>query len=174
MVQALHCRSDGGPKENELRAIYRSCLKTQEGKNATNNRGYDDDHRDTKSRQKSPWDREVKFGSNDRNKEGYGWDRNRDDRRYDDRMDRNDRMGNRDDRSNYDGRANNGYDRSNYDDRMSNRNDRINNYYERTDGMGRDRVGYGDRMERSDGYGRSHVSAKDAFQQSDEFVSIKR
>lgn len=173
-MQALHCRSDGGPKENELRAIYKTCLKRYEGKNVTNNQGYDDDRRDSKNRQKSPWDRDVKFGSNDRNEEGYGWDRNRDDRRYDDRMDQNDRMGigNRDDRSNYDGRINNGYDRGNYDDRMSSRNDRINNYNERIDRMGREGMAYGDRMGRTDGYGRSQISAKDSFPQSDEFVSI--
>lgn len=145
----------------------------------TNSRGYDDDRRDSRNRQKSPWDRDVKFGSNDRNDEGYSWDRNRDDRKYDDRMDRNDKMGNRDDRNNYDSRMNNGYDRSSYDDRMSNRNDRINNYDERIDrmgreGMGRDGMGYGDRMGRTDGYGRSKVSAKDAFQQSDEYVSTKK
>lgn len=170
MGQALHCRSDGGPKENELRAIYKSCLKKSDGKNVTNNRGYADDRKEAKTRQKSPWDRDVKFGSNDRNEEVYGWDRNRDDRRYDDRMDRNDRMGSRDDRSSYDSRMNNGYDRSNYGDRTSNRNDRINNYDDR---MGRDGMGYGDRMGRTEGNGRSQVSARDAFQQSEEFVSIK-
>lgn len=88
-------------------------------------------------------------------------------------MDRNDRMGNRDDRSNYD-RMNNGYDRSNYDDRMSSRNERINNYDDRIDRMGRDGMGYGDRMGQTNGYGRTQVSAKDAFQQNDEFVSIKK
>lgn len=174
LVQALHCRSDGGPKEDELRAIYKNCLKRQEGKNVTNNRGYNDDWRDARNRQKSPWDRDVKFGSNDRSEDGYSWDRNRDDRRYDDKMDsRNDRMGNRDERSNYDSRIGNRDDRKNYDDRMSSRNDRINKYDERMDRMGRDEMGYGDRMGRTDGFGRSQISGRDAFQQSDEFVSIK-
>ncbi|KAI5634606.1 PBP/GOBP family domain-containing protein [Phthorimaea operculella] len=193
--EALNCRSDGGPKEDELKTIYRNCLKKQNGKNFNQSRGYqsDDDWRDSKGHsQRSPWDKDDKFGD----------DETRDDGSYRDGMYGNERRNSYDRTSvsydrgtgtgtSYDRTGTASYDRSGGSyDRTSGSYDRSGSSYDRTGGsydrMGGsyDRMGDSDdRMSRNDGMGgrygvmgsrnegngRSQVTGREDFMANDGF-----
>lgn len=91
--QALTCRTEGGPKEEQLKKIYTNCLKSQSDRNSSNSRDYSSnnrrasnnrEHNDSSSREKkkpNQWDRKSDgFGSRDDWSMGSGdWaSRNRD------------------------------------------------------------------------------------------------
>lgn len=150
MFQALNCHSEGGPKIEELKSIYMTCLKRQDGKN-NSNRGHsgDDNWNSRGSNQK--WDRERRLGSRDDRMSG-----------------RDDRMNDRDYRTSGSGR----------DDRINSRNDRdkINDGYNRDDRMGsrNDKVSNRDMMSRSEGYGRPDITGRDDFPLNDDFGSVSK
>uniref|UniRef100_A0A1V1WCB4 Odorant binding protein 13 n=1 Tax=Mythimna separata TaxID=271217 RepID=A0A1V1WCB4_MYTSE len=142
---ALNCRSSGGPKEAELKNIYKKCLKMQEGKNSSRGNSEQDYKEPRGQIQRSDWERgrttgskENKNGRDDRmsgkDRKGGSSMRDRDDMmgRSDDRMDRNDERSNRnDDRmSNNDrsgGRGRMGGN-NNRNDMSRGRDDRFGNY----------------------------------------------
>nr|UVB79192.1 odorant-binding protein 1 [Heortia vitessoides] len=149
-VQALNCRSEGGPKEDELKTIYATCLKKQDGRNSSEREDQED----------SDW-KESRGRFNQRTK----WNR--------DMRDKNDRIGGRDDRLSETGdRMNDRYDRTDEredrfrsrDDRMSNRDERMNGredrMRDRDDRMdGRDYSG-GNMMSKDNGYGREQLNSR--------------
>nr|UDM59896.1 putative odorant binding protein 9 [Corcyra cephalonica] len=144
---ALNCRSDGGPKEEELKSIYTTCLKEQDGKNSSNSRRYSDDqdwdepHGYNSRRQ---WDRD------DREREDRNRARNRNDRTSG-WNDRNDRMGGRD------GRTGSRDDRMNRRDMMEGRNDDMGS-------RNHDMTGHDDAVSRY------HVTGRDDFPNSEEYL----
>ncbi|XP_063826090.1 general odorant-binding protein 71 [Ostrinia nubilalis] len=154
--EALTCRSEGGPKENELKSIYMTCLKKQEGKNTSDSHGYTEDQDLKETRGQSKFHPKTKWNS------GSMGD-------IDDRIrDRDDR----DDRSNRDDRS------RNRDDRMGDRNDRMGG---REEMFGRDRAGGRDNMngrnnmmdknEDMNRFGREPYGDRQGFPQSDEYDS---
>lgn len=148
MLQALNCRSDGGPKEEELNSVYKNCLKKQEGKNSSDSRRYSDDQDWDEPRgynQRNQWDRDGRSGR-DKNRDDRGSNRDRT-RNRDNRMGgRDDKMGGRDDKmedrdekiGNREGMMGNREDRMGYRhdarDPMEGRENRMSG---RNDGMGR-------------------------------------
>nr|XP_021200198.2 odorant-binding protein 59a [Helicoverpa armigera] len=157
---ALNCRSSGGPKEAELKNIYKKCLKMQEGRNSSRGNS-DQDWKDSRGQiQRSDWERgrigsrenkssrDDRMGGKDRKGGSSMRDRNDMMGRSDDRMDRNDNRRNRDD-----DRMSSSNDRSGGRNRMgnqNNRNDMANN--------------------RDDRYGREdYFNGREDFPQSDEF-----
>ncbi|KAM3965167.1 odorant-binding protein 59a [Aphomia sociella] len=144
---ALNCRSDGGPKEEELKTIYMNCLKEQDGRNSSNSRRYTDDQDWDEPRghnSRSQWDREDKERG-DRNRQGSRNDRT---------GGRNDKLGGRNDRM--DGRTGSRDDRMNRRDMMDGRNDDMG-------GRNHDMT--------DDGIGRYHLTGRDDFSNSDEDLS---
>ncbi|CAG9786884.1 unnamed protein product [Diatraea saccharalis] len=106
-MMALTCRSEGGPKEEDLKAMYAACLKKQDGGNSSDT-GYQDeqDWRGSRGRfnQRNHWNR---GGTEDRGDREDREDRTRNRgnraRGRDNNMDSNDRRtGNRDERRNRD------------------------------------------------------------------------
>lgn len=177
-IQALNCRSGGGPKEAELKTIYKKCLKMQEGKNSSKGTSEQDWKEPRGQIQRNDWDRgrmgskENKNSRDDRmsGRDKMGGSGMRDSR--DDMMgrssDRNDRNGDRNDRN--DERMDRNDDRrSGNDDRISNNNDRMG---------GRNRMG--DRNNRNDmtanrdnRYGREdYFNGREDFPQSEEFGNV--
>lgn len=162
LAQALNCRSEGGPKENELKSVYMTCLKKQDGKNSSDSRGYTEDQDWKETRGQSKFHHRSKWGS------GNMGD-------IDDRMrDRDDRMDDRDDRTNREDRT------RSRDDRMGGRNDRMGG---RDDMNSRDRMGGREnimndrnnmmnRDEDANRYGREPLRGRHDFPQSDEYETV--
>ncbi|XP_053609963.1 uncharacterized protein Obp59a [Plodia interpunctella] len=161
---ALNCRSDGGPKEDELKTIYKNCLKRQEGRNSSDSRRYsnDQDWNEARGYGQRNWDRDSRSNS-DNNRDDRMGDRN--DRYGSDRTGSRDRMGSRDDIMSRDDRIGSSRDRSNSrDDRYGSRDDRGNN------GMGgRNRMGYQD-----DEVDRYRLSGRDDFSSDDYGSDLSR
>lgn len=178
--QGLNCRSDGGPKEEELKTIYMNCLRRNDGRNSNDSKGYssDQDWKDSRTNYQNRWDkRDDRMASREDRMGG------RDDRHDHDRdnegnygmMNRNDRMGGR-----YDGMGNrdrmesvnrnngrnyqmNGRNDRRSDDRMSSRNDRDQeDRHDRDDWMSRD-----DRHRRDD-----MISGREDFSHSHEYGAV--
>ncbi|CAH0585554.1 unnamed protein product [Chrysodeixis includens] len=163
---ALNCRSDAGPKEAELRNIYKRCLKMQENKNSSKGNS-EQDWKETRGQQRNDWDRPRSSKENrNRKEERMGRDRMdssgvRDSRdetmvsRADDRMDRNyDRKGGNDNQRNG-GRNDERMSNNNNNNKMGNRNK--NN---RNDNSGNRENGRND-----------YINGREDFQQSDEYES---
>ncbi|KOB79007.1 Odorant-binding protein 29, partial [Operophtera brumata] len=137
---ALTCRSDGGPKESELKTIYTKCLKMQDGKNSSSSRDSgDQDWKENHRNQRN--DREGSQMESDRGRNKDNKMGNRNERRGTD-----DRMGNHDDRM-----GNHDYRMGNHDDKMGNYDDRVGNYGDRMGNFG-EKMGSHD--DRSDSYDR--------------------
>lgn len=162
LVQALNCRSSGGPKEAELKTIYKKCLKMQEGKNSSKGNSEQDYKEPRNQIQRNDWEKgrttgskENKNSRDDRNsgkdRKGGSGMRDRDDMmgRTDDRMDRNDDRKNRN------------------DDRMSSNNDRNG---------GRNGGRMGGTNNRNDMTGSRNVNfnGREDFGQSDEYGSVSK
>nr|WKR38890.1 odorant binding protein 9 [Spodoptera frugiperda] len=163
---ALNCRSSGGPKEAELKNIYKKCLKMQEGKNSSKGNSAQDWKEPRVQIQRNDWDR-GRVGSKE-NKNGRDDSRTGGkDKKGDSGMrdSRNDMMGRREDMmSRGDDRNDNRKHRT--DDRMGNDNDRsggrgrMGNKNNRNDMNG----GRDDRFGRDD-----YFNGREDFPQSDEY-----
>ncbi|XP_063364446.1 protein starmaker-like [Cydia amplana] len=152
---ALNCRSDGGPKENELKRIYMNCLRRNEGRNASDSRHSDQDWRESRKKNQNHWDmrddhssKEDRIGSrvdrhdHDRDDDG-SYDRGRNDR-----MGSRDRMGNRDRMDSDERSSGRHYQSDGRNDRMGGRGDRMDGQNDRN---GRDEwMGRDDRYRRDD------------------------
>ncbi|CAH0398229.1 unnamed protein product [Chilo suppressalis] len=139
MDTALTCRSEGGPTEEELKEMYMTCLKKQEGENS-NETTYPDeqDWKDSRrrfnprhhgSRDEEREERTRNRGDREDKEEREDRMRNRGDR--EDKEEREDRTRNRGDRTR--GRDNT-MDRTDNDRQKGNRNDRNNRDKNRMDG----------------------------------------
>ncbi|XP_037970904.2 general odorant-binding protein 71 [Plutella xylostella] len=160
-ANALTCRSDGGPKEEELKMIYMNCLKSQDGKNSSNSRDYSDDYSSREKRKHSKGSnfgrRENAFGGRE---ESYGsrdewtdrdWTRSRDQTQS-----RGD-WSSRDDKvssgtTQY-GRSESGSSRDSMNNMRTSTNNMRNNMNSRDSRMGGGREDYGDNDYESDTHG---------------------
>ncbi|XP_075977990.1 uncharacterized protein LOC142977786 [Anticarsia gemmatalis] len=153
---ALNCKSDGGPKEAELKNIYKKCLKMQDGKNSSKSNSEQDWKEPHGQILKSNWDRGRMGNKENRNT------------RRDDRMsersksDRDDMMGRADDRMGNSDRMGN--------DRMGSSSDRMGNRNRMGGGNDRNMGG-----ERDDRYGRDdYFNGREDFPQSGEYGNSPR
>ncbi|XP_026739215.1 probable ATP-dependent RNA helicase ddx42 [Trichoplusia ni] len=160
---ALNCRSDGGPKEAELKNIYKKCLKMQTDNKNSSKGNSDQDWKEARGQQRNDWDRTRTGSKENRNRkeERLGRDRmdssgmrdNKDDMmgsRADDRMDRNyERKGN----DNQRGRNNDRTSNNNSNDKTGNRSK--NNRNEMTGNRENGRNDF--------------INGREDFQQSDEY-----
>ncbi|CAB3227185.1 unnamed protein product [Arctia plantaginis] len=156
---ALNCRSDGGPKEAELKNIYKKCLKMQqEGNNSTKGNSEQDWKESRSQLHSNNWERGRMGNKENRN--------NRDDR-----MSSRDKMNTRDDMM-----GNNGDRMGGNNDRMGSKSGKMGFNSDRSgsssDKMGSssDRIGYSDRMgERKDRYGNTDNSRDERYDQNEYF-----
>nr|WKF45294.1 odorant binding proteins OBP16 [Peridroma saucia] len=160
---ALNCRSSGGPKEAELKNIYKKCLKMQEGKNSSKGNS-EQDYKEPRGQniQRSDWERGRSTGSkeNNNNKNSRDDRNNSKDRKGGSSMrDRDDMMGRTDDRM----------DRS--DDKKNRNNDRMGSNNDRNGGRNGGRMGGKNNRNDMMGSRDDFFNGREDFPQSDEFGS---
>ncbi|KAI8437008.1 hypothetical protein MSG28_010408 [Choristoneura fumiferana] len=181
IMKGLNCRSDGGPKEEELKTIYMNCLRRSDGRNSNDSRGYssDQDWKDSRRNNQNRWDkRDDRMASREDRMTGRDdrYDHDRDDEGNYGMMNRNDRMSGRYDSMGKRDRMesvnrNNGrnYQMNGRNDRRSGSDDRMNS---RNDGDQDDRHGRDDWMNRDDRYGRDDmINGREDFSHSHEYGS---
>ncbi|KAF9423890.1 hypothetical protein HW555_000948 [Spodoptera exigua] len=165
---ALNCRSNGGPKEAELKNIYKKCLKMQEGKNSSKGNSAQDWKEPRVQIQRNDWERgrvgskenknsrdDSRMGSKD--KKGDGGMRDS----------RNDMMGRRDDMMTR-GDDRNDDRKHRTDDRMGGSNDRSGNRGRMGNKNNRNDMNGG----RDERFGRDdYFNGREDFPQSDEYGS---